>query len=208
MKKAVLGGCLVLASLAAYADEQTPMMTEQANYKPFRFIVQAGLTGGGDKLATVETSKGTDKLYAGNLVQLGAGVVFQSQDYPIALQATLNYHVDNRHYKNGDATFSRFPFEVLGFYQFSPQWRIGAGIRHIGTAKLKLDADGASESAEYAGENSSVIELGYAMNDRVWLSGRYVHETLKLQKYNGIDVSRHQLTTDGSHVGIFMSAQF
>jgi hypothetical protein len=190
MKKIVLALTVMFATLGA-AQAQTAAPAPAV--KPVRFLVGMGLSGGGDELASAQYTNGTTQnIHAGGLVYFTAGVDYHFTP-EFSLQGTVNYHVDSSNAKNGDITFSRFPIELIGYYQPFPAWRVGGGVRY--TASPKLSSSGVASGLDVSFDNttSAVIETEYFVNPKVGIKLRYVNETFKARGYKDVD---------GSHVGL------
>lgn len=196
---------LALSSIAlsAYADE--------TGAGP-HFILTGGLTGGGDKVATVQYTNGdSTNLHAGGLVQVGAGVLWQFKA-PVALALTANYHVDDATGSNGSATFDRFPLEAIVYYTGEKHWRYGGGLRFVTSARYKGHVDGQTDdSIDFKDTTGAVAEIGYGFSEHAWLNLRLVSE-----KYQPTSVTTGGTTytsgnfdsVDGSHIGINFLYQF
>lgn len=194
MKKLIFAATTLFATLGS---AQAQMATPEPEFAPVRFLVGMGLSGGGDKLASARYTDGsTINLHGGGLIYLTAGV-----DYHVvpefALQATVNYHVDQANAKNGDLRFERFPVELIGYYQPDPMWRVGGGVRYTSGAKLRSSGAASGLDAKFDNTTSAVVEGEYFVNSKLGIKLRYVNETLKTRGYQDVD---------GSHVGL--SANF
>ena len=193
MKKIALIFALAIASLSQNAAAQDMG-------KQLRFTVGAGLTFGGDKLATASyTNGGEIDIRAGSMVALAAGVDYRISP-EVSLQATVGFHVDDATASNGDVRFQRYPIELLAYYNVSPQWRIGGGVRYV--SNPKLTSSGAAYIGDLTFKNtvSGVLEGEYAMSDSIGIKVRYVQEQFE-NKYNS-----HK--TDANHVGVFANFYF
>jgi hypothetical protein len=194
MKKAALVLALAIASLnSAHAQADAPVAP--VAQKQMRFLAGAGLTVGGDKLMTVKYENGTDMaIRAGGMIALNAGIDYRMTE-KFSFQATVGYHVDSTSARNADARFERYPIELLAYYQVSPQWRIGGGVRYVSNPKIKTS--GVLNIGDVAFDNTvgGVIEAEYLMNENLGIKMRYVNE-----KYEGKEVVGK---IDGQHVGVF-----
>lgn len=159
---------------------------------------------GGDDLFKVEFSDGeSETVEAGGLIDLKAGLSYRFNQAPVSLQTTLEFHFDKVTAKNGDASFSRFPIELLAFYHIN-QHRIGFGptlhtgieldidfdasVLSLGTAKGKIDFDDAT---------GFIVEYGYRFKDTpATLAVRAVQIDYKVSSGNGNNI-------DGSHLGLY-----
>jgi hypothetical protein len=196
MKKfAVAAFALAMASMSAQAQTYVPV--EQKNY---RFLAGAGITFGGDRLATAEYEDGGEiDIRAGSMLALYAGVEF-AVNPNVALQANIGYHVDNASAENGDIRFGRYPIELLGYYKVSPQWRIGGGARFVNGVKLSSSGAGDIGDFEFKNTTGLVLEGEYSINPNLGLKVRYVSEKYETKEFN----TKH----DGNHVGVLLNYYF
>jgi hypothetical protein len=186
---------LLLASLAALALVAAPAALAQSPQRDFRFALDLGLTGGGDKLATVTFNDGsTESVRAGGLLQIGAGFLWQPGWGPVALQTTMNYHVDDVSARNGSLTFSRYPLEVIGYITAVPNWRFGAGPRFVFSPKLESDFPGFNSTIKFEDTIGGVFEVGYRPIGQLWVNLRFTAEKYKVKSISGANV------VDGSEV--------
>jgi hypothetical protein len=193
----------VLAAVSTVAALLLPVANAQpAAGRDFKFAFDFGITGGGDKLATVTFTDGsTDSIRAGGLVQFGAGFLWQPSGGPFALQSTFNYHVDDVNASNGSLRFARYPLEVLAFYTGVPRWRFGAGPRFVFSPRLKVDVPGDNSTVTFKDTVGAVAEAGYQFGNYMWLNLRVTGETYKLKSINGTNVTSDS-DVSGNSVGI------
>jgi hypothetical protein len=187
MKKIVLAiSALFLTLGAAQAQNVEPSPS------PVRFLVGMGLSGGGDKLASVKYTDYTSmNIHAGGLVYFTAGVNYRITP-EFSVQSTVNYHVDQANAKNGDVKFERFPVEVIGYFHANEKWRIGGGVRYSVSPKF-TDSFGAGDSYSFDNSVGAVLEGEYFVSRRFGVKMRYVKETFKGPGIKDID---------GSHFGL------
>lgn len=194
MKKIVLVIALAIASLNAAQAQNVPAQ------KQLRFLVGGGLTFGGDKLATLQYENGIDlDVRAGGMIAMNVGVDYRVNE-TFSLQATLGYHVDNTSARNADARFTRAPVELLGYFNVSPQWRLGGGARYASNPKLKLSGVIGNGDLAFDDTVSGVLEAEYLLGQHVGFKLRYVHETYKSDRI----IEK----VDGSHVGFLANYYF
>jgi hypothetical protein len=201
MKKTLLSA-LLAAALAA------PLVTQAANNDAgLHFVLSGGLTSGGDTIITTRYTNGTSvDIKGGDLVQFGAGALWQYDSIPLALSLTANYHVDNTTAANGDAKFSRIPLEAIAYYTGVYRWRFGVGMRSVQSAKATATLNGASETLTFKNTTGAVIEAGYGITPKSWINVRYVSEKYQPERFTA---TTGQTTTivngksiDGSHIGV------
>lgn len=203
MKFKVLKWIAPVLTAAAVSAAQAQVAPPE---RPFKFVLLAGLTGGGDKLATIFLSTGaTEDIRAGQLFHVGAGLLWQPPDVPVSIQTTIGYHVDTSSASNTDTRFSRYPIELLGFYNGVPRWRFGGGFRFVNSPEYKSDL-GSINSVKFDDTVGGVFEIGYALAPAVWLSGRFVTEKFKPVSVNGLAASGTDVS--GNHGGVYISIGF
>lgn len=163
-----------------------------------RPVVGSSLTFGGKSLATMKYEDGTSQtIHSGGLIHLFGGFEFRAGSF--ALQGNVGYHVDSSNAKNGDITFSRFPFELIGFGKLSDQFRLGVGVRKATSVKLSGSGVASNIGTTHLGSKAGWILQGeYLFNDKLGFFGRYVHE----------DYTVGSGKVDGSHGGIGVSYRF
>jgi len=191
--------CAVLLSPSAVAQWAAPD-------RPFKVAFQLGVTEGGDNLATVYYSNGgRQDIRAGALLHFAAGVLWQPEDMPFSWQATYGYHVNEAYASNSSTRFSRFPLEVLAFYNGVGRWRFGGGVRFVNDAEFRSDI-GSVSSVKFDNTTGVVAEVGYDFGRALWLSGRFVSEKYRPKSLNGAPAQGPDV--NGDHVGIYFTVGF
>jgi hypothetical protein len=196
MKKQVLGAALAAAAVfSGNVYAQTKPATQ-----PVQFFLGAGLTYGGDELASAQFSDGSSTdLRAGNLMHFKAGVRMGLGE-AVSASASIGYHVDRASASNGSITFDRFPIELLAHYAVNPQWRIGGGVRFVPSAKLNSSGVAAGINGDFDATTGLVLEAEYLFNPNASVSFRAVSEEYKLSNSN--------FKRDGSHGAIYVNYYF
>lgn len=191
MKKIVFAIAAVLT--AGFAQAQMVPVEP----KPLSFLVGAGLSVGGDNLATAEYTNGdSTDIKAGSGLYLTAGVNYRFHPQ-FSMQASVNFHVDDTNAKNGSIKFQRFPIEFLGYYHVNEQWRVGGGVRYVSGAKLSSSGVASGLDLEFDNTTSGVVEAEYMYSPRLGIKMRYVNETFKAARIKDVKAN---------HVGV--SANF
>lgn len=199
MKKIAFAFALALASLGA-AQAQTYVPVEDLAARPLRFVFGAGLTAGGDKIATAFYEDDTDlSIKGGDSIALQLGVDYRVNPQ-ISVQGTVGYHVDQLNARNGHMRFDRFPLELLGYYHVSEKVRVGGGLRYV--TNVAFSSGGASDVGDYDFTDSTgaVAEIEYAYSPRIGFKLRYAND-----KYEE-KISRTPVK--GDHVGILVNVYF
>jgi hypothetical protein len=186
-----------------------------ANAEPasgWRGIFVGGLTKGGDSIFTTVNVEdgGRQHVYAGNLLQVGAGALWTAREWPLAIALSVNYHIDDATGASESAQFSRTPLEAIAYY-VNPErdWRAGFGFRYVTGARLEANFPNSTffkrMSARFKDARGFVAETGWAFGDHVWLNFRAVKELYEINSLviDGVsyDVSGAE-KTNGSHVGV------
>lgn len=185
---------LALAGFAAGASAQ-------GADRPVRGQIGLGITGGGDKLATVQWSNGdTTNINAGGQIDLRGGVDVRLGDSPFTVQASVAWFVQRANGTNGSVTFERFPLELMGTWRVADAFRLGAGVRRAGNGKL--EGRGAASnigSTTFKSKIGAVVEGEWLFGGLYGLALRAVSE--EYEAPNGEKV-------DGGHVGLRFSIYF
>jgi len=197
VQKIVLTAVLSVIAMSAQAQMVTP---------GFHFVLNAGITGGGDTIASVQyVGGGSADIKAGGTFQFGGGGLWQFSNVPLAAQVTVNYHIDDMTASNGSGSFSRVPIETTLFYTGVPSWRFGIGARFNQSPEYELDVPGTRESATFDSSTGVLVEIGYGITQHSWVNFRMVSEKYKTSSYQLNGTSYNVSNTpalDGSHVGI------
>lgn len=197
MKRTILASIVTLPLLVllnpAHAEESP------ANPAQTHMVGTAGITYGGDKLATVHYTNGDDTdIHAGGLLLFGLGVDHQFGNQ-WEVQATLNYLFDTANAKNGDVTFSRWPLDVLAFYR-NGSHRFGGGLTYHMNPKFDIDVPGTKLTVDFDDAIGTVLEYDYFFSENISLGVRGT-----LISYKSSDVSDD---INGNSIGITLNGYF
>ncbi|QDQ26886.1 porin family protein [Chitinimonas arctica] len=184
-------GTLLAAAVGVQAEGSVP-------HPSLRFMMTAGITGGGDKIDEIQFKNGgSTNVTGGGRASIGAGVQWQPEDTPVIVQATVNYHFSGVFADNGSANFSRIPVELMAFYKLNDQWRVGGGVRYVFAPSYSYDVDGDyNYDVDFKNTVGGVVEVGYAFTPNVVVGLRYVKEEYELKNF------KSSKKFDGSHVGL------
>lgn len=190
MKKLLAIVALVLGS-AAHA---------QVGDRPFKFVAGVGVTGGGDKVASVTYTDGTTQtIKGGGLVMFFAGGEFRLGTL-VTLQTTIGYHVDGSYASNGDLEFTRTPIDVIAYVPVNDNLRFGLGAHFVNSASLKGTGPAGYIDQKFDASVGLVAEGEYRFTSWFGLKLRGVS-----QKYTET-VTRTRFS--GNHVGLLGSFYF
>ncbi len=150
---------LSLLTIAASVSAKEPNYPEASYDHQFRIVASVGIKNGGDSLQqVVEVSTGQiiEKLRAGGLYHANAGVLIPIGDESdFSVQVTAGYlydEISSNVTVNDRASFSRFTFEAIPFYNFGRQ-RIGLGV----TAHFEPEYE----------QNASIGDVNFTFDDAV-----------------------------------------
>ncbi len=168
--------------------------------KLYRMIGMGFTAGGEDIIKTGFTDGSTETVTSGGLVAFTAGVEYRFNPQ-FSLQGNVGFHVDNSTAENGDVHFRRYPIEIIGYYNLTPKWRVGAGLRHVTNVRLK--SSGVIDStynAAFDDATGGLVEVEYMFSPQAGVKVRVARESYMLRGGN------YEL--DGNHVGIFGNFYF
>ncbi|MBQ0797065.1 outer membrane beta-barrel protein [Zhongshania sp.] len=188
----------LLTSLTAFAKTNSSHPE-----KPFiRGIVTSAITHGGDDIAKVQFKNAdSEKIKAGDLLMIGGGILISPPQSLFSVQLTVNYYFDSIIAKNGDASFDRYPVELLVFVN-PGRHRVGAGITEHFSPRAELDFDGQEKSsAKFDDATGLILQYDYKLTDDLFLGLRYTAITYTASDNQGADV-------DGDNVGLTALYQF
>ena len=175
------------------------------DYSGAHFTMGGGLTFGGDTLGTVYYSSGDSAdITAGGLIHIYAGLMYHFYDSPIAGRLALGYHFDQANARNGTATFDRTTLEAVPFYYLLPYSRIGAGLTLHMSPTLDTQ-DFGQPNVDFKDATGLVLEYGYHLGGAMWLDVRYVSIKYELKHP---EYYYNTGSADGSHLGLYISAEF
>ncbi|PCI43222.1 MAG: hypothetical protein COB51_11815 [Moraxellaceae bacterium] len=195
MKKSV--DVLLLGSVMAFSLGASQSYAAE-NSGGFAGVFYGGLTLGGDEIITVEYEEGDDgTIEGGGFFLFGGGVKYRLENSPLEVQATLGYHFDSENAENGDIEFTRFPIDVLGFYN-TGNHRVGAGITYHLNPEFSIDIDSEfNDSIAFDNAVGFVTEYNYLFENNIAVGVRYTSIEYSPETFDG--------DLDGSYVGVTAS---
>lgn len=163
-----------------------------------RGVFGAGLTTGGDTLASVVFTDGSSQdIKAGGLVHLFGGVEFRASQQ-VTMQVNIGYQVDDTGgASNGSLRFSRYPVEALVHYQLNPNFRLGGGVRFVNNPKVAGSGVLSGINLEFDNTTGVVVEGEYLVTPSIGLKLRAVSEKYK--------PAAGGPSADGNQVGFYFS---
>jgi len=200
----------LIAPLAFAAATLAPTLAHAGldGDNPIHPLIGIAITGGGDKLSSVEYSNGYSKdITAGGLVQVYGGIEYHEKGSPFGFQGTIGYHFDNTSADNGNQRFQRWPIEGIALFNVAPAWRLGVGARFAAAAKFTSDGAGYVGNADFNSRLGAILMGEWLITPSMGLQLRYVSEKYKV---DGVDNNGAPIraTIDGSHGGIGFNYYF
>lgn len=200
----------IIAPLAIAAAALAPTLAHAGldSDNPIHPLIGLALTGGGDKLASVDYSNGGSKdITAGGLVQIYGGLEYHEKGSPFGFQGTIGYHFDNTSADNGNQRFQRWPIEGIALFNVAQQFRLGLGARYAAAAKFTSDGAGYVGNADFKSRLGAIFMGEWLITPSMGLQLRYVSEKYRVDGVdnNGVPI---RATIDGSHGGIGFNYYF
>ncbi len=161
-----------------------------------------GLTFGGDTLVSFTMTDGsTSSVTAGGLFHFYGGGRYLFHPHG-AIQATLGYQASDVTARNGSASFSRYPVEVIGQYRANEKIQLGGGLRLATGASFSTSGVASSmtgPNTSLTANLGTVLEGDYFYSEKGSFALRFVSESFK---------GPYGQTIDGSHIGFYAKALF
>ena len=168
--------------------------------RPVKFDVGLGLTFGGDELAYATFTDGnTEKVKAGELLHIYGGLLFNMPDSPFSTRLAIGYHFDSITADNGKIEFTRMPLELVPYYNFNNNNRIGVGLSYHLDPKLSSDV---LPDVTFDDALGFLVEYGFGFSNSAWISLRYVNIDYDPATIDGYSINGKSM--DGSHFGIYL----
>jgi hypothetical protein len=161
MNRLLLTRIAILLSAPALLQGQNSRSEATAPSRQFGLVIEGGIEYGGDQLVELLfTNGGTQKLLAGQGGTVAAGLQFQPTAAPqLSVMATVGYKIVTNASSNSSIGLTRIPIEVIGHWNFVPDWSVGVGVvRH---AAVKFDGDGFLPDADLTASTGATVEIGW-----------------------------------------------
>jgi len=202
MKK-VLMACAISMALSGSAFAQSVP-------NPLHFMVGVGLTAGGQNVATASYTNGsTNNISAGTGAQLMTGLDYRLNT-DVSFQATVGYRARFAVGSNGNASFNRYPIDLLAYYNVDPKWRIGAGVEYIRHPSLSASGAISYLNEDFKNTTGFILETEYFPTPNLGIKFRAVKEsyTPVASQSNYENGYTNTDSISGNHVGIFSDYYF
>ena len=163
-------------------------LASQAHAAPFDFVIGAGYDFGGETMSTVQFTNGdSDKIESNEGLLIYGGV-----DVPVAdswrARATVGYKGTSVDGSNGEVTFDRVPFELLGLYNINNH-NFGLGLAYHTGVEYECDISNSCDfTVEFEDSLGFVAQYEYQFHvgtdNRLALGARYTHMDYEAKDIN------------------------
>ena len=137
-----------------------------------KFVLEAGLHAGGDKLATVYFTDGSSKtINAGDGLSLSLGAKLGLSE---TMSAVITYGIkeDKVSASDGDISFTRNPLDALLLFK-SDKWQYGAGLTYHTGVKFKVATAYTNYTVDFKSALGAILDARYFFSDSAYVGGRY-----------------------------------
>lgn len=197
VKKILVASSLIVLPLLASANDSTE--------KDVKFGLQFGLGAGGDTLAEFAFDDGSnEEIKAGSGLILGMSLqapLTSATEMPVDGKIAFNYMFDTVDAENGDASFRRYPLDMLILSRVE-KISFGGGLTYHLNPKLSIDAPGFNESYSFDSALGFKIEANYIFPSKTAAS-----YSLGLE-YTSIDYDFEGTSFDGSGFNLMLKSSF
>ena len=192
----------------ALADLPTEAPAPQ---KKIDFLVGGGLTFGGDDIADVQVidyddDESSEDVTAGGLIHFYTGINAYIPDSDFSIQTTIGYHVDGIFASNGSVAFTRYPLELIPYYNFS-RFRVGLGLSYHINPEFSGDSDAHLGDREYDNALGLVASVEVKIGSHFAVGLHYTdidYDLSKIENVYGDNFNEQKDSNiDGSNVGIY-----
>lgn len=135
------------------------------NTHAVNILLQAGLHFGGDDLITATFTNGdTEKLKAGQLISLSAGLgINAAENLEARFMAGVKFDTINA--ENGDLDFYRYPVEALLMYKANEKVFIGGGLSYHLNPSISGDGVASNANIDFDNALGFAVELDYLLSN-------------------------------------------
>jgi hypothetical protein len=179
--------------------------------KKIDFVVGGGLTFGGDEIADVrvidyDDDDSSEDVSAGALIHIYTGINAYIPDSDFSVQTTIGYHVDGIFASNGSVAFTRYPLELIPYYNFN-RIRIGLGLSYHINPEFSGDSDAGLGDREYDNALGLVASVEVKLGSHFAVGLHYTdidYDLSKIEIVSGDNFNEQKDSNiDGSNVGIY-----
>ena len=196
LKLAAISSLLIPTAASAESDTAYDYQPPQ---KAVQFALGAGITTGGDKILDVDLidedgDSSSSDLYAGAFVHLYAGLNFIIPNSDFSVQPTIGWFSDTVSAENGSVSFTRFPLEIIPYYNFD-KIRIGFGLTYHQNPELDA-SDAGGYDIDFDDALGTVLSAEYKFSTGFAAGLR--HTSIEYEASENTNY-----TKDGSNIGLY-----
>jgi len=176
------------------------MVAISSNAHAVKWVGEMGLHGGGDKLASATYTNGdTATITAGALFSFSIGPQIEITNNT-HIRALFNYKSDKVSASNGNISFTRYPIDVMYFYQ-TEQWNFGGGVTYHLSPELTGSGVANGINGKFDSAFGFIAEIDFRLGDFYYVGGKFTSIDYKPQ-LSGAS------TVDGNSIGVVMGFIF
>ncbi len=190
------------ASIASLCGSVLLFSAASAEARGVEWVAQVGLDFGGDEIASVIYSDGSDQtINAGGMLQFGGGILIDTMANSniYQTQLTINWKFDSSNASNGDVSWDRYPLELMQFYN-TDLLRIGGGLTYHLSPSLTTSGFASGNDLDFDNALGFVMEVDYKFSEKGFVGARLT--SIEYQLSNSSE------TIDGSSFGITLGGYF
>lgn len=166
------------------------------------FIAGMGLHSGGDTLATVIFTDGSnEKIKAGELVSIDLGMVWDMES--MEGRAMIGMKNDQITATNGDLDFTRYTSQIMLFYPLE-RWYFGGGLTYHFDIELDGSGQASVANAKYRNALGYMAEIDYYFNSWFFIGLQYTD----IEYDRSTSYGKSERTFDGSSIGIVFAGRW
>lgn len=138
-------------------------------------VFKLGYDSGGDTLTTALFTDGhTANIKANEGFSIGGGVRMAYPEKHLDTEITIAWKQESINATNGDIDFTRYPLELLVFYNLNT-WRVGGGLTHHLNPKVSSSGAGTAfiGSGNYDNATGFVLQVDFLSGKQMAIGLRY-----------------------------------
>lgn len=165
------------------------------------FVGTAGISYGGDTLAKIHYTNGSDsEVKAGGLFYIAAGPGLEFTGSPWSVQLLVGHHRVDSAASNGDIAFTRNTLDLQGFYRIGDH-RIGLGLlRHFSPEYSQSGFGQPDTTVKFSDAGGISLEYNWLPpGSKFGISGRAAKISYDATSVNGLPASG---SVNGNYLGL------
>lgn len=161
-KQLTLLALLIFASLSYSSAQEGEKPQAEKKYSPLRFLVGGALEFGGDPVATIYFSDGSEQAIRagqGGSIAVGGQLKFASLEQ-LLLRATVGFKYVTTKADNVHVRLTRIPLHLTASWMATKKLRFGAGV--VTHTNIRFNTDGLAGNYKFPSATGPIVEASYA----------------------------------------------